>query len=199
MKMVFSLNLFSLLVLIGIVNCSPIQELYWRRLPHKIEGLKGTFLKLALPKEISDGIEKIEISEFYVSILKEDKESLIKKRILINPNRNLSFWNLWFSNLHYIFPAGCELDIPIPEGENLYEIHLGAYRVPGGYYTYLETSVNLKPNESLRLTLYVKGRSLNPTADGIRGSENLLKNRIGLKVTIEQNPSTEELNVCKFE
>ncbi|MEI1278179.1 hypothetical protein V6Z05_07625 [Leptospira venezuelensis] len=156
-------------------------------------------MKVVLPNEISDGNEKIDISKFYLSILKEDKESIMNKRILINPDRNLNFWNLWFSNLHYIFPAGCELSIPIPEGENLYEIHLGAYRVSGGFYTHLETTANLMANESLRLTIYIKELSINPTVDPIRGSENLLRNRLGLKAAVEKNAVSEEINLCKFE
>lgn len=199
MKIVFYITLFSLVILVNIVNCSPIHEPHWRRLPHKVESPKGNFLKINLPTEFSDETEKIVISEFYISILKEDKESILKKRILINPDRNLNFWNLWFSNLHYIFPAGCELSVPIPEGENLYEIHLGAYRVPGGYYTHLETNINLKPNESLRLTIYIKERLSSPSIDPVRGNENLLRNRIGLKASVEKNFVAEEMKICKFE
>ncbi|MEI1278182.1 hypothetical protein V6Z05_07640 [Leptospira venezuelensis] len=98
---------------------------YWQHMPNPVFDSKNNFIRINLPKEFSDNSQKLTYKEYMVAVLREEKETVFERMVLINPDRGLNFFKLWNNHEQFRFPAGCELVFPVSSGENKYEVHLG--------------------------------------------------------------------------
>ncbi|TGK01304.1 hypothetical protein EHQ53_08635 [Leptospira langatensis] len=182
MKLINNIYILST-ILLFIVNCR--MRPYWHEVPSPVKDSENNFLYLYLPSEFEDGVEKIQINEYIISILQEETNSFLKRRILINPSRELNTFTLWLGDLHKRFPTGCEIVIPVSKGKHLYQINVSTYSFV--FKTALVADVDLDVSKSIWMDFYSSEKVANPTNDPRYGDGNLLKNRIKLRYSIENS------------
>ncbi|TGK01306.1 hypothetical protein EHQ53_08625 [Leptospira langatensis] len=195
--MKLSNHLFILIAFLLLLSNCHIEVLPWKYIPHQVTDSQNNFLRMYLPQNFEDGEQKLNIDAYMISFLLEEKDSVMKRFVLINPDKNLNIAELRWGVDQFKFQAGCELAFPIPNGKNRYEIKLG--RFFGGFIVDQIFDVELQPNQSLRVKVIYKGFPIPGAISWEDRQKNAAHKLLRLETTIEESSVTGAYERCKVE
>ncbi|MGJ4747298.1 hypothetical protein ACQV5M_13140 [Leptospira sp. SA-E8] len=187
----------TLLILLIFSNCYG-NIFYWKRLPYyPIQNSEGNYLKLYLPSELRNSGEKIQIESYLIHIFQEEKDTVLKRRLLINNDRKLGFNTLWTGLKQFHFKTDCQLILPISKGEYTYEIKANKY--PDGFFSNLLITQNLKENQSIVLSFYIIEPPYSKPNGISQELANRIQNRVKLKYEVEPTSNEDKSHDCPYE
>ncbi|PJZ49583.1 hypothetical protein [Leptospira saintgironsiae] len=186
-----------LLLFLLILNCQG-NILYWRRLPYyPVQNSDGNFLKIYLPSELTDLQERIQVKSYLISVFQEEKDTFLRRRLLINDDRNLGFNTLWTGLRQFHFKSDCQLIMPISKGEYTYEIKVNRY--PDGFFSNIVITENILENHSIVITVDLIEPPYTTPIDFSQKLANRIGNRVRLKYHIEPTLKDDKFHDCPTE
>ncbi|TGK39030.1 hypothetical protein [Leptospira andrefontaineae] len=132
-----------------------------------------------------------------ISVFQEEKDTFLKRQLLINYDRKLGFYTLQSGLRQFHFRSGCQLVMPISKGEYTYEIKVNKY--PDGFFSNTLITENLLDNYSIVLAIEMIEPPYSSPTSFSQELANRVNNRIKLKYRIEPTLKDDQFHDCPVE